>query len=321
MPPKRSAKTPPPSSLSALMLLAIIFFLTTGLVFLWKIRFEKTEVKAPPAPVAVEPAKPEPTPAPVPAQPIEPTSTAPVVLRPVPAGQICGEGNFICVSSAFVELTHASSLPNPFSVTGTAVAFEQQFAWRLEDANGQTVESGSATTHAPDAGIPGPFEIRQFLLHVPTTATGTLVLFEPSAKDGAPIHVLKLSVELPTRSMTIKLFGPDKDDLNRKDCTNVVPYPVAIAKTSLPIEASLRALFSSSVTGTGKDLVSSISLVSVAVSNGVANVVIELQPGAGGSCLVQTQRAMIESTVKQFSSVKSVVISEKGKTPAQSLQP
>lgn len=318
MPSKRPSKTPPPSSLSALMLLAIIFFLTTGLVFLWKIRFEKNEPKTPP-PVAVEPTKPEPTPPPAGgSEPPKPEPAPAVSLtRPTPAGALCDATNSICVNKTYQD----ALLESPFSVTGTAVAFEQQFAWRLEDANGETVESGYATTHAPDAGIPGPFEIRQFLLHVPATATGTLVLFEPSAKDGTPIHVLKISVKLPTRSMAIKLFGPDKDDLNRADCTKVLSYPVAIAKTALPIEASLRALFSSSVTGTGRDLVSSISLVSVTVSQGVANVVIELQPGAGGSCLVQTQRAMIESTVKQFSSVKSVVILEKGKTPAESLQP
>jgi hypothetical protein len=297
------------------MLLAIIFFLTTGLVFLWKARFEKSEVKTPPAPVAVEPVKPEPTPEPVP-EPVAPTTTV-SLTRPTPDGAMCDGTNSICVSKAYQD----SALESPFSVTGTAVAFEQQFAWKLMDANEKTIASGPANTHAPDAGIPGPFEIRQFIFSAPATATGTLVLFESSAKDGEPIHILNISVKLPTRTMAIKLFGPDKDDLNRADCTKVVAYPVTIVKTSLPIEASLRALFSPSVPGAGRDLVSSISLVSVTVSNGVANVVIELQPGAGGSCLVQTQRAMIENTVKQFSSVKSVVISEKGKTPAESLQP
>lgn len=319
MPTKRRAPSSPAKTLPMVMLFAIVFFLTTGLIFLWKIRFENKPSEAP-APVAAEPSKPvEPTPQPAPesAQPVEPTSTAPIVLRLRPPGQICDDGNFICVSESYLN----AALTSPFVVTGTAVAFEQQFAWKLEDANGNKIGEGSVMTHAPDAGVPGPFEMREFLFHTPKTATGKLALLEYSAKDGSPIHVLTIPVKLPTQSMTIKLYGPEKDDLSRLDCTKVLPYSVTIAKTRLPIEASLRALLAASVPGPGRDLLSSWSLVSLVVSNGVARAEVEFQPGIGGSCYVQTVRAMIESTLKQFSSVKSVVITEKGKTPEQSLQP
>ncbi|GEM_PF-6567943 len=104
--------------------------------------------------------------------------------------KICDEGYFICVASSY----QGALLPNPFTVTGTAVAFESQFAWKLMDATGQEMASGTAMAQAPDVGQPGLFKIRAAWAHEPLVRIGMLVLFEPSPRDGLPTHMLTIPV-------------------------------------------------------------------------------------------------------------------------------
>lgn len=86
-------------------------------------------------------------------------------------------------------------VPSGSIIKGTAVAFESQFAWRLLDGNGVVIAQGSVHANQPDAGIPGPFE---FIVEYPSTTSvaGTLVVFEPSPKDGSDTHVVQISVML-----------------------------------------------------------------------------------------------------------------------------
>jgi len=85
-------------------------------------------------------------------------------------------------------------LSNPFEVSGTSTAFENSIAWDVRQADGKVVASGSAYVHSPDAGIPGPFAFKGFYDAVPTSASGTLEVFEASAKDGSPIHEVSIPV-------------------------------------------------------------------------------------------------------------------------------
>jgi hypothetical protein len=232
-------------------------------------------------------------------------------VRERPAGTVCDPQNFICVSETYQN----TLLESPFTVTGTAIAFEQTFSWRLEDARGTKLAEGYSMTNAPDLGIPGPFTIRAFILTVPTTATGTLVLFESSPKDGSETHVLRIPVRLPTQSMSVKVFLPSSEDLTRNDCSIVTPRTLEVARTRLPVETSLRALLAAS------NLFAGAELVSLKVANGTATIELRLAPGIGGACLVTSQRAALEATTKQFSSVQRVVIFETGKSPEESLQP
>jgi hypothetical protein len=212
-------------------------------------------------------------------------------------------------------------LASPFTITGTAIAFEAQFAWRLEDAKGERIAEGSAYgASSPEEPIP-PFTIRSFILSVPKTTTGTLVLFESSAKDGTPIHELRIPVRLPQTSMMTKVFLPDVDALRAGDCSAVVSIEVSVARSTLPIETAIRMLLEPGPTISV--IPGGTKLVSLTVKNGTATVVFtsELEDFGGGSCNVIATRAQIESTLKQFSSVKNVVISVEGKTPEETLQP
>lgn len=250
-------------------------------------------------------------------------ASAGVSAREKPAGTICDETNSICVDEKYQNTLLAS----PFTITGTAIAFEAQFAWRLEDGNGEPIRGGSAQgASTPEEPIP-PFTIREFILSVPKTTTGTLVLFESSAKDGRPIHVLRIPVRLPQVRMTTKYFSTMYSQV---DCSEVREETATVVRSTLPVETALRYLLASGswvTEGNGTRRATSIpdgtQLISLKVSGGTATAIFspELENYGGGSCNVQAIRAQIEQTLKQFSSVKNVVISVEGKTPEETLQP
>ncbi|MCC7523053.1 GerMN domain-containing protein [Candidatus Uhrbacteria bacterium] len=253
----------------------------------------------------------------------EPEPATPVRERP--EGMSCDDRNFICVDPVFAE----STLTSPFIVQGTGIAFENTINWRLLDGNGVELEKGFVTADAPDAGQPGNFEIRAFLLTVPKTATGTLEVLEYSAKDGSPIHVVRIPVRLPQTSMTVKYFSGQYVDgaALDLDCSNVFEQTATVVRSSLPVETTLRYLLAPKLWEQEGIRVTHIPrdtrLVSLKVSGGTATAVLspELQNYGGGSCNVEAIRSQIETTLKQFSSVNSVVIIEQGKTAQETLQP
>lgn len=254
-------------------------------------------------------------PAPVVVKP-EPEPSTPV--REQPADTICDSRNFICVEDSVEN----SLLASPFIVKGTGIAFENTINWRLLDGKGGVLEKGFVTANAPDIGQPGSFEIRAFLLQVPTTSTGTLEVLEYSANDGSPTHVVKIPVRLPTASMKTKFFMPSG---STTDCSEVVPVELDVTRSALPVETALRTLLAVGPTMSSKRsaIPPDTRLISLKVSGGTATVVLSAELGnyGGGSCNVGAIRAQIESTLKQFSSVRNVIISQEGKAPEESLQP
>lgn len=120
--------------------------------------------------------------------PVFPEDATPV--RPRPAGTICDPGNFICVSESVVNRTIAS----PFTVTGSAIAFENTFQWSLRGPLNQSIASGTLMTTAPDIGQPGMFTLTSAITIPVGATTGTLRFFENSAENGTAIHILDIPV-------------------------------------------------------------------------------------------------------------------------------
>lgn len=193
--------------------------------------------------------------------------------------------------------------------------------------------SGFATANAPDVGKAGPFEARVFFNQLPTSATGTLVLFESSARDGQPTHEVRVPVKFPSLSAVsrfVYLLSDNTASSASTGCDVVYERKILVPSSSLPIESTLRALLQLDRANIHKiyegyttAIPAGTRVVSVKVADGVAKVILssELEGYGGGSCYVAAIRAQIESTLKQFSSVRSVVISVDGKTPEESLQP
>lgn len=250
-------------------------------------------------------------------EPTQPLPTEPI--RPRPSGMICDDRNFICVD----EDVENSLLTNPFIVTGSGIAFENTINWRLLDGKGQKLEEGFVTANAPEISQAGDFEIRAFLLRVPTTSTGTLEVLEYSAKDGSPQHVVRIPVRLPTATMTTRFYMLPPTVGN--DCSVVERVEMSVPRSNLPVETSLRALLTYGPTMSSRRtaIPNDTRLESIKVSGGLATVVFSPELGnyGGGSCNVQAIRAQIEETLKQFSTVNRVEIIQQGKTAAETLQP
>lgn len=209
------------------------------------------------------------------------------------------------------DLSH-ELLTSPFEVAGTVSAPNASVKWQLADANGVLLASGDLLSDDE-----GKFALRSFILTVPKTSTGTL-----------EIGALKLPVRLPTATMTIKYYSGQYIDgaALDLDCSTVHEQTATVVRSSLPVETTLRYLLARNI-WESEPRVSYIPrdtrLESIKVSGGTATVVLspELQNYGGGSCNVEAIRAQIETTLKQFSSVKQVVIIEDGKTEAETLQP
>jgi hypothetical protein len=90
--------------------------------------------------------------------------------------------------------TYTPVLDNPTFVNGTTTAFENQAAWKLTDATGTVIGTGTFYVHSPDAGIPGPFSFQISFDTVPQSTNGTLMVYEASAKDGTPIHAVTIPI-------------------------------------------------------------------------------------------------------------------------------
>lgn len=272
----------------------------------------------------------EPAVQPTPTTPTTTTSTTTVnTVRPRPTGAVCDAQNFICVTAPAAQTT----IGNPVLVQGTAIAFENTVQYELQDAQGFVMANGFVTANAPDVGQPGPFETRIFWNQLPTTSTGTLVMFEASARDGQPIHTVRVPVRFTASSAVsrfISLVSENVTPSTPTGCDVVYQQKILVPSTTLPVEATLRALLRLDPVNIHKlypgyttAIPAGTSVVSLKVANGVATVVLsrQLEAYGGGSCNVMAIRTQIESTLKQFPSIRSVVISVEGKTPEESLQP
>ena len=82
-------------------------------------------------------------------------------------------------------------------VTGRANVFEATVSYRLVDAAGQELESGF-TTATCGSGCWGNYSFVINLAQIPITARtdATLEVFESSAEDGSPLHVVAVPLVL-----------------------------------------------------------------------------------------------------------------------------
>jgi len=108
---------------------------------------------------------------------------------------------------------------------------------------------------------------------------------------------------------------------NMINCSRVFETKRTIAETSAVGKAALEELFKGPTDQEKKDgyftnIPTGVKIQKLTIENGVAKVDLskELEQGVGGSCRVDSIRAQITETLKQFSTVQSVIISINGKT-------
>ncbi len=210
---------------------------------------------------------------------------------------------------------------NPILVKGKARVFENTFAYALKDRAGHKLYEGSAMTNAPDAGLFGDFTIR---IPVPNNAPKELIVevFDYSAKDGSVIDLVSIPVELASSDKTIlKVFFNNNVWDPNITCVKTFSVEREVPKTQEVGYISLIELLAGPTkTEKSKSYTTSIpdgvKINSLIIKNGTAyadfNEALDYQ--IGGSCRVSAIRSQITATLKQFPTIKNVVISINGRT-------
>ena len=167
----------------------------------------------------------------------------------------------------------------PLIIKGEARTFEAAFSYRIRNSRGAVLVEGHgmATNFEVSVNYPDP-----------KTASGSVEVFESSAKDGSEINKVIVPVVFKNiEAMEVKLY------LNLD-----APIATRIPKTDTPVRATLDVLL--------MQIGGSVKINSVNLKSGVLTV--DLTAAAD-----TTVKSQITKTAMQFSSVKSVIITIDGK--------
>ncbi|MFA6131487.1 MAG: Gmad2 immunoglobulin-like domain-containing protein [Patescibacteria group bacterium] len=224
---------------------------------------------------------------------------------------------------------------NPIHVVGEARVFENVVSWRLRDAGGSILTSGTTEAAALDMGLFGPFD---FYVVVPapyypgdpvmTDRNMTLEVFQASAKDGSDTDLVSIPLQidrLDIAGVEIYLHNDTMDP--EMTCTKVFQVTRKIIATDTPARAAMVMLLQGPTPLELANQYSTIipfrtELKDISISeDGVATVDLKgaIAGSMGGSCYVSAIAREIEDTLKQFNSVKEVKILINGE--ADRLQP
>lgn len=249
------------------------------------------------------------------------TRIQPPDLKP---GETESASRAVVVSSIAANQT----LPNPFVILGRAVALEHTVHWRIRDARGADIASGSIVTDAPDDQSFGVFRVRSFYERNPETVDGRVEIFTQSP-GGLEQDVLTVPIRFEQKTSAVKAFFLNQnEDPNLLHCDK--PYTVTrrIPKTTNTAEAALLELLKGPTAaeqghGYRTAVLPGTNLLSVSIDGDTAKADFSRQfaLGIAGSCNVSALRAQVEQTLKQFPEVKNVKILVEGADAEQYLQP
>lgn len=213
-----------------------------------------------------------------------------------------------------------------FTVEGVARVFENQFLVRVKDkVSGAIYFQGSVYSNAQDAGLYGHYSA-QINLSDSNIQNGEELIIEAydlSAMDGSEIDnvgvVVTYSKSAITASFTtLKVFFAKTSSDPNLECTTVYPLTRNVESTVAVGRAAIEELLKGVTQNEKTDgyfsaIPDGVVLQSIIIKDGVAHVDFNSTLNkVGGSCRVAEIREQITKTLKQFSTVQSVVISVDG---------
>lgn len=210
----------------------------------------------------------------------------------------------------------------PLEIEGVARVFENTFSYRILDKDATILMENYAMAESPDIGIYGPFKIDTYYSQ-PKSAYGTIEVFEYSAKDGSEINKVAIPVVFKdVESMNVKVFfGNIKLNPASSNCSKVFPVERRVPKMEAVGMAALAELLKGannieSNEGYFSSINSGVTVRSLNIVGGMARADFDkaLEANVGGSCRVAAIRSEITETLKQFPSIKNVIISIEGRT-------
>lgn len=227
-------------------------------------------------------------------------------------------------------------ISSPLKITGIVngngwTGFEGQVGTlKLLDSNGQQLGQTAILTATTD-WMQSVINFETTLNFIsPVAQSGTLVFNNENAsglpeKDktfSLPIKIAKTQGE----TLEIKVYFGNNQIVARQDspdytCEKVLAVNRIIPKTEAVARAALEELLegpaaSEKEQGFFTSINSGVKIQKLIIENGTANVDFDeqLEKGVGGSCKVAAIRAQITQTLRQFSTVKNVIISINGRT-------
>ena len=210
----------------------------------------------------------------------------------------------------------------PLIVKGQARVFESTVNYRLKDSDGTLLVENFTTSTAPDTGQFGSCEIST-MYPKPKGANGTVEVFWYSPKDGEELDKVIIPVVFnEVESTNVKVFFSNRNiDPGSLNCEKVYSADRRIPKTTGVAKAALEQLLAGPTIDEGdRGIFTSINsgtkLISLKIQNDTAFADFDelLGVNVAGSCRVMAIRAQIEQTLKQFSTVKNVIISINGRS-------
>lgn len=218
------------------------------------------------------------------------------------------------------------TIKSPLIVEGQARGnwfFEASFPIELIDDQGKIL--GQSYVQAQSDWMTGnfvPFK-GEINYQLAATTTGKLVLKNDNP-SGLPQYDKKIEMPVlisPSEIMAVKAFFNNNNLDKEITCAKVFAVERQAPKTSAVARAALEQLLAGPseqdlAQGFYTSLNSGVKIQELTIVNGVAKVDFDetMEKGMGGSCRVGAIRAQITQTLKQFSTVKDVIISVNGRT-------
>lgn len=210
----------------------------------------------------------------------------------------------------------------PLIIRGQARVFENVFNYRLRDFDGTILLEDHDMALSPDMGLFGPFDIAANYPD-PKGQNGTVEVFNYSAKDGSEENKVSIPVRFAAvESMIVKVFfGNSEKDPNMLDCGKTYAVERRVSKTTAAARAAVEELLRGPNAGEGSsgyftNINDGVKIQRLSITNGTAEIDFDsaIEQAVGGSCRVIAIRTQITDTLRQFPTVKDVIISVNGET-------
>lgn len=216
-----------------------------------------------------------------------------------------------------------------FTLSGESRTFENTGNYRLRSADGAILAEGFFMA----TGEMGKFSPYSTTVEIKRAYTGNAMLdvFESSAKDGSEINMvhvpLRIRVASPTATSSLQVyFTNSQKNPGAVDCAVVFAVRRSVASTSAIARAAIEQLLRGPTVDERRnsfatEIPTGTRLKDIVINNGLAEVDFSREMNsAAGSCRVTAIRAQVERTLRQFPTVRRVVISVEGDSQG-ALQP
>lgn len=244
----------------------------------------------------------------------------------MPDKECAATGDVIDYNVRVSKPANNETIHSPFEIEGTARGgwyFEASFPIKLLDADDNLIAQTTAT--AQGDWMTSEFVPFKAVLEFasPQTETGFLV-FEKDNPSGLIENAAEVRLPVkfvPNETMAVKVFFNNSNLDPEYSCNKVFPVERIVPKTQATARAALMELFNGATeaekqNGFFSSINSGVEIQSLTIENGTARADFngQLEYQVGGSCRVSAIRAQIIETLKQFETVKNVILSINGRT-------